>query len=508
VTQATTRITSRPHGILLIVALLLAAAMTGGCEVDSFFDPSKTGRFEHTATTIPILDRIDVIESSADKWGDTTEPTAQDLVPSDLSYRMIPGDIVTVEIFELYTPAQWYRTQRRVDAAGNVRLAEIGDIRAAGRTAQEFEDAITEALRETMRGEPLVDVVVAEASAFRYTIYGAVPGPGVFTLRNPDLRLLDALALAGGASPIIKKIYVIRSVELSERVSPEWERGRGPGGSEDEGNGAGGDDGRNIEDLIEGLEGEGNGGASPGAFAQDSDASALVDIDELDPVQQDRDQMVDVEDVAEPDGDDRGRSPTFFYDQQRGEWVRVPGTDRRPTVPADADVQQREDMVVERVIEIDYQSLIHGNSSLNVVVRPEDRIYVQPPPQGVVYVDGEVVRRGVYQLPVNGDLTLSRLIAAAGGLNAIAIPERVDLTRRVGNNREATVRLNLAAIRNRTEPDIFIKPDDTIIVGTSWVASPLAVIRNGFRATYGFGFLLDRNFGPDVFGPTPRDVGF
>jgi len=268
---------------------------------------------------------------------------------------------------------------------------------------------------------------------------------------------------------------------------------------------------QDIEKLIEGLDDDGNagnGGASPGAFAQDSGASALVDIDDLDPVRQDQEQIVDIEEVT---GDDDGaaQQPTFFYDQQRGEWVRIPGTEQPTTVPSRAGGGgERENLVVERVIEVDYRRLVHGDSSLNIVVRPNDRVFVEPPRQGVVYVDGEVVRRGVYNLPTTGELTLSRLIAAAGGLNAIAIPERVDLTRRVGNNREATVRLNLAAIRNRTEPDIFIKPDDTVIVGTNWIASPLAVLRNGFRATYGFGFLLDRNFGPDVFGPTPIDRGF
>jgi polysaccharide export outer membrane protein len=32
------------------------------------------------------------------------------------------------------------------------------------------------------------------------------------------------------------------------------------------------------------------------------------------------------------------------------------------------------------------------------------------------------------------------------------------------------------------------------------------VFRNGFRVTYGFGFLLDRNFGNDVFGAPPINI--
>ena len=48
-----------------------------GCEVDSFlFDSSKTGYFERQPTTIPILDRIDVIEEKEDYWARATPVSA------------------------------------------------------------------------------------------------------------------------------------------------------------------------------------------------------------------------------------------------------------------------------------------------------------------------------------------------------------------------------------------------------------------------------------------------
>jgi hypothetical protein len=53
---------------------------------------------------------------------------------------------------------------------------------------------------------------------------------------------------------------------------------------------------------------------------------------------------------------------------------------------------------------------------------------------------------------------------------------------------------------------VYLKPGDHIIVGTDFWAYPLAVFRNGLRMNYGFGFLLDRNFGNDVFGPPPVNV--
>jgi polysaccharide export outer membrane protein len=190
--------------------------------------------------------------------------------------------------------------------------------------------------------------------------------------------------------------------------------------------------------------------------------------------------------------------------EERGEWVRVAAEERQA---AEAAAVGEPPLYVERIIEIPYERLERGESKYNIIVRPSDRIFVEPPESGLVYIEGQIVRPGPYALPANSKLTLSRLVATAGGLGQLAIPEKVDLIRMVGDNREAAIRVNLGAIRHRTEPDILLKPDDHIIIGTSWFATPLAVIRNGFRMTYGFGFLLDRNFGNDVFGAPPGSWG-
>jgi hypothetical protein len=128
-----------------IVLLMLCCTWLGvqlGCEVDSYFDPSRTGRFMHTPTTIPILERIDAIEEDIHPWGETTEATPNDLLPSDLTYVISPGDWLTVEVFESFAFEQLRPITRRVDAAGNFRIPDIGDVQAAGLTAQEFEDRI------------------------------------------------------------------------------------------------------------------------------------------------------------------------------------------------------------------------------------------------------------------------------------------------------------------------------------------------------------------------------
>ena len=159
-----------------------------------------------------------------------------------------------------------------------------------------------------------------------------------------------------------------------------------------------------------------------------------------------------------------------------------------------------------KVIEISYTTLVQGDPSLNIVIRPGDAIYCDSGEIGVVYIDGEISRPGVYNLPTSGRLTLSRLVAAAGGVSELAIPERCDLIRRLGSDKEACVRVSLAAIRNRGEPDIFLKPDDHLIVGTNFWALPLARFRRDLSFPNSVGFQLDRNFGNDVFGAPPQDL--
>jgi hypothetical protein len=195
----------------------------------------------------------------------------------------------------------------------------------------------------------------------------------------------------------------------------------------------------------------------------------------------------------------------FLPDQNR--WVQRRHASVGPSKSGDGDGDELNagDLIVERVIEVPYKRLSHGDMDLNLIIRPSDQIYVDGPEVGLVYISGEVRQPNAYALPSTDRITLSRVIAMAGGLSSLAIPDRVDLVRQLDEGREATIRLDLGAIRRRTEPDVVLKPNDHILVGTNWFAYPLAVFRNGFRMNYGFGFLLDRNFGNDVFGAPPTN---
>jgi hypothetical protein len=169
----------------------------------------------------------------------------------------------------------------------------------------------------------------------------------------------------------------------------------------------------------------------------------------------------------------------------------VPGT---TAVPSEKDMfAAAERMNGQRVIRIPLAALRSGDPRYNIIIKPGDVINVPPVETGEFYIMGHVQRPGVFAL-TGRKITLKMAIAAAGSLDAVAIPRRCDLVRRIGTNQEAIVLVNLQAIFDGTQPDIFLKPNDLINVGTDAIAPFLAVTRNAYRLSYGFGFVYDRNF--------------
>ena len=266
-----------------------------------------------------------------------------------------------------------------------------------------------------------------------------------------------------------------------------------------------------------------------------------VDIDQLEPAKADDRASANLNSTATSNSSDGASGDQFIYDNASQSWVRKSATTTTATSQASTtdsnstptgasqsssattdtgnnaglrsvenakNNKKRNAGNLEKsvVIDIDYNQLVRGDSTLNIVIQPGDAIYCDSGEVGVVYIDGEISRPGVYNLPTAGRLTLSRLVAAAGGVSELAIPERCDLIRRIGSDKEACVRISLLAIRNRGEPDLFLRPDDHIIVGTNFWALPLSRVRRDLSFPNSIGFQLDRNFGNDVFGAPPSGI--
>lgn len=480
---------------------LTAGVFAIGCEMDSFFDQSVVGRWEGTPVTLPILESLDVIESDQTSVIPVTEIRADDLIPDVREYTVGPSDLLLVSIFELLVPGQDAVYQRRVDETGRIRLPQVGVVDVTGLSSSQLETRIGEILEQKgILRDPTVSVVLAEARGNTFSILAAPETDGTRTgtyqIPQPDFRLLDAITLAGGISERTQTLTIYRQVPLDPRVAgevpetplPQDENAAPPAPSPE-------DPAQLIEDVLEGN----NAGGTTTTPTQPSPAPAGVErgLDES----PSRTQWVNVDGkwIRVDQQGSVGQTATGTGSAGGTATTGAPGLAPSAEGLTAADAEQFNALITQRLIEVPYERLVNGDMRYNIVIRPGDIIRIPDRNAGFVYVMGAINRPGAYTVPGQNELNVKQLIASAGGLGGLAVPERVDLTRRIDGNHEATVRLDVRAIFEGTQPDIFLKPNDQLNFGTSWWATPLAIIRNGFRASYGFGFILDRNFADDVF---------
>ena len=197
---------------------------------------------------------------------------------------------------------------------------------------------------------------------------------------------------------------------------------------------------------------------------------------------------------------------------QNGRWIPIevgPGQQKEPTVQPETPQLKppkatwEEEAEKTRLIKVPANKLFAGDPRYNIVIKPGDSIFVPVDIVGEFYIMGNVNRTGT--IPLTGrPMDIKQAIAAAGGLGPLAWPKRCEIIRRIGRKKEEIVMVDLDKIYNGEQPDFFIKPHDLINVGTHETSRWRAVLRNAFRATYGFGFVYDRNFADvDFVGGAP-----
>lgn len=106
-------------------------------------------------------------------------------------YRLAPGDKLKVSIFNEPDLSGEYQ----ISDDGRIAFPLIGELRAAGSSAEEFKQNLVEALRNGFVRNPRVTVEIANYRPIN--VVGEVRNAGQFTYR-PGISIKDAIAMAGG----------------------------------------------------------------------------------------------------------------------------------------------------------------------------------------------------------------------------------------------------------------------------------------------------------------------
>ncbi len=136
------------------------------------------------------------------------------LAPINTDYRIGVNDVLDVYVWR--EPELSRVIPVRPD--GKISLPLVGELRAAGRSALEVSEIISERLR-TYVTAPEVTVIIQQINSQRYFVLGQVQNAGAFPLTNPTTAV-QALAMAGGFREWADtdKITILRQTEDNQTV--------------------------------------------------------------------------------------------------------------------------------------------------------------------------------------------------------------------------------------------------------------------------------------------------
>jgi polysaccharide export outer membrane protein len=128
----------------------------------------------------------------------------QGSTPGNSAYKIGPLDVLDVTVFKVKD----LESHVQVAESGTINLPLVGEVQAAGRTAQEIERDLEKRLGAKYLKNPQVTIYVKEYNSQRLTVEGAVRKPGVYPVKGKT-TLLQAIAMAEGQNPDLASSEVV-----------------------------------------------------------------------------------------------------------------------------------------------------------------------------------------------------------------------------------------------------------------------------------------------------------
>ncbi len=178
-------------------------------------------------------------------------------------------------------------------------------------------------------------------------------------------------------------------------------------------------------------------------------------------------------------------------------WITVLGEVRNPGIYPPMGKHQLSDVLAAaggltantgRVIEISkpgpeekkefvaWDPTMHNTQSYGQLVEPGDRVIVRG--CGIAYIAGRVAKPGAYSLCGSSRMTLSEVVALAGGDLPLSADKHTYIIRSAKNGTRTVQEIDLGKVLHARAIDPIIREDDMIYVSPSAIKSALSQFEN------------------------------
>ncbi|MFT6209477.1 MAG: polysaccharide export outer membrane protein [Bacteroidia bacterium] len=171
--------------LLLPAFLLLNQSCITRKDISYFQDISDT------ISTQPINQEFEASIQS----GDLLSIHVTSLSKAASSFFNVSGEAIDQQVANTYL----------VDAVGNIEMPLIGSIEVAGKSTQIAKSEI-KIMLEKYLSNPTVNMRIRN---FKVTVLGEVQSPGVYTIPNEKITLVEALGLAGDMTIFARRVNVL-----------------------------------------------------------------------------------------------------------------------------------------------------------------------------------------------------------------------------------------------------------------------------------------------------------
>lgn len=167
--------------------------------------------------SVLILNESCITRKDISYFQDISDSTAVQQITQKFQAVIQPGDILSIYVTSLSKEAssffnlvgestdQQVANTYLVDASGNIEMPLVSSVNVAGMTTEEAKAEVKKLLEQYLV-DPTVSIRIRN---FKVTVLGEVKVPGVYTIPNEKITLVEALGLAGDLSIYGKRVDVL-----------------------------------------------------------------------------------------------------------------------------------------------------------------------------------------------------------------------------------------------------------------------------------------------------------